>query len=178
MPGESEWLRARHQKTGSVDSLAEDVEHSLRLAASAAPWSSSLQYKYPIPEAAHTGAIVKLYPGTLSDANSDAASSDTLKSTEIVEFVGVLDYSVYSALTAVADEGKAGGSTDAPQPEQTKTLHAIYRVSEAESVSVGSLSPMSVQSGVRQKAIQHLAAALDGDAVAAEWLLLSLVGQM
>lgn len=128
---------------------------------------ASLASKYPLAGQKHTGAIVKLYPSSM---NADQAN---VKSTEVVEFVGVLDYSAFP--TASADEAEQHGAASSNQ-DLVKTLHAIYRV-EDEPVNADSSSSTDFASA-REALIDYLASGLSGDTLAAEWLLLSLFGKM
>ena len=142
------------------DQLATHLETQLSISNSyAAP--SSLANKYPFPTHPHTGALVKLY----TSASEDVISP---KTTEIIEFVGVLDYAYFPNAST---EESQGNST-----ELIKTLHAIYQLPRRS--ESGRDVNTTERDEDRREMIAYIAQAIGGDRLAAEFLLLALYGKM
>ncbi|KAK9896561.1 hypothetical protein P389DRAFT_171824 [Cystobasidium minutum MCA 4210] len=182
IPGETEWHKKKHARRSSVnnvDSLAGELSSRLNVGTSApssssssANASSSLANKFPLPGVAHTGALVKIYPSTSSSSTS-STSLDNVKATEIVDFVGVLDYSTFPTARAL-EEPTDGAAASSDSADHVKTLHAIFRVPSSERTAP---EQATIGSSTRKEVIDQLAGALEGDVLAAEWLLLALLGR-
>lgn len=186
VPGETDWYKqsqdALSSPASSVDSLASRVQ-SLNVNNSQTS-VSALSHKYPIPEEKHTGALIKLYPYS----NGKAGIEDQpYKATEIVDFIGVLDYTPFPT-SAAEDQTDAAASEPITANELVKTLHVVMTVptirqsvlSPPSSPVRGTASapPGDEAQEARKELVAYLASALDGDSLAAEWLLLSLLGKM
>lgn len=115
---------------------------------------------------------MKIY-SSASSPSSPETSTDNVKATEIVDFVGVVDFSTFPTSQSLEEPSNSEASTS-QLPEQVKTLHAIYRIPATSTVSEQTTSATTA----RQEIIAQLAEALEGDKLAAEWLLLSLLGKI
>lgn len=96
-----------------------------------------------------------------------------MKATEIVDFVGVLDYSTFPTARAL-EEPTDGAAASSDSADHVKTLHAIFRVPSSERTAP---EQATIGSSTRKEVIDQLAGALEGDVLAAEWLLLALLGR-
>ena len=185
VPGETDWYKqaqdASSSQASSLDSLTNRVE-SLSVN-NGHTSSSGLSHKYPIPEEKHTGALIKLYPYSNGKAGTD---DQPYKATEIVDFIGVLDYTPFPT-SAAEEQPEAGPSESVAANELVKTLHVVMTVpATRQSILSPPSSPVrgnvSASAGeaeeARKELVAFLASALDGDSLAAEWLLLSLLGKM
>lgn len=183
IPGETEWHESRATASTSTsssdpDTLASELSSRLQVSQNASTSSTSRNNyanKFPLPGVAHTGALVKLYPASSSSSTSSDLSTDNVKATEIVDFVGIVDYSTFPTLSSLEEPVNSDTSTSY-LPEQVKTLHAIYRMPTISSTQVE--TPAQQNTSARQEVIDQLAEALQGDKLAAEWLLLALLGKI
>jgi len=160
-----------------ADALAGELSSRLQVnqnASASATSSNSLANKFPLPGLKHTGALVKMYPID-STGDSEKSNTDSLKVTEIVDFVGVVDFSNFPTSSSLEEPSSAQASTS-QLPEQVKTLHAIYRLPTSRQTRTDG-SGTEVPSA-RQEVIDQLAAVLEGDKLAAEWLLIALLGKI
>jgi hypothetical protein len=122
----------------------------------------------------HTGALVKLYSTSASDS-----PQDNVKATEIVDFVGVVDFSSFPNSSAFEETSDPSASTSSAQTvDQIKTLHAIYRIPHPSTSEPAESGSSLLSNSTRQELVDRLSIALEGDKVAAEWLLLSLLGKV
>lgn len=172
-----QWHKNKHigRNASNVESLAGELSSRLNVGsstASSSSGSSSLANKFPLPGVAHTGALVKIY-SSASSSSSPETSTDNVKATEIVDFVGVVDFSTFPTSQSLEEPSNSEASTS-QVPEQIKTLHAIYRIPPTTNVSEQTTSTTTA----RQEIIAQLAQALEGDTLAAEWLLISLLGKI
>ena len=169
MPGETDWYKSslRHSKSeDEADEVAAQMQAHLSVSESAPRYAAppSLASKYPFPTHPHTGALVKLYPSNAGDTSSP-------KTTEIVEFVGILDYAYFPSATTE--------ETQASNGELVKTIHSIYRIPIAKKQGSAGILPGSQEwHSARSQLIGHMAKRMDGDRLAAEFLLLALYGHM
>lgn len=155
-------------------SLAEELSSRLHVGrASSSANSSSLANKFPLPGVVHTGALVKVYPTASPVSSSSGMNAENVKATEIADFVGVVDFSTFPSSSSL-EEPTNGEASTSQLPEQIKTLHAIYRLPS----STAAASSVSYSAQARQDVIDQLAEALEGDKIAAEWLLLALLGKI
>ncbi|KXN90462.1 Mini-chromosome maintenance complex-binding protein [Leucoagaricus sp. SymC.cos] len=137
------------------------------------PWCSHLQqntaeqkparpHKFPIPDAPHVGAQVKIYDSRLAEG---------IKASDICTFVGILTRELLHTedLEEFADAS-----------ETIPTLHVLH-IRETASTIIPRSFPASFPSGayqVRKELINWIAnEALGGDTDAAEWILLSAVSK-
>lgn len=185
VPGETEWYKRSQDASSSsnVDALASSV-HGLNVSSTSA--TAVLPHKYPIPEEPHAGALIKLYP--FSNGKASLTEDQPFKATEVVDFVGILDYTTFPSSSLGQDDQPVDAMAgNAIQPnELVKTLHVVMTITSSQGqqgvISAPSSPgrPTPVQSPVetRDELISHLAHSLEGDKLAAEWLLLSLLGKM
>lgn len=117
---------------------------------------------------------MKLYP-TVSTKRPTSFDTDNIKVTEIVDFVGVVDFSNFPSSSSL-EEASSGQASTSQLPEQIKTLHALYRIPDARTTRQ-ELTQEQLSS-TRQELIDQIASVLEGDKLAAEWLLLSLLGRI
>lgn len=118
---------------------------------------------------------MKTYPTTAIGASSEF-NTDTVKVTEIVDFIGVVDYSSFPSSSSLEESPSSTNASTSQLPEQIKTLHAIYRL-PASKYTRSEASPEQIAS-TRQELIDVLSTVLEGDKLAAEWLLVSLLGKI
>lgn len=183
IPGETDWhkLRSARSQTssaGDADALAGELASRLQVGQNASSSSSSnntLASKFPLPGVPHTSALVKTYPTTATGASSEF-NTDTVKVTEIVDFIGVVDYSSFPSSSSLEESPSSTNASTSQLPEQIKTLHAIYRLPTSK-YTRSEASPEQIAS-TRQELIDVLSTVLEGDKLAAEWLLVSLLGKI
>ncbi|KAM0792235.1 hypothetical protein ACM66B_004930 [Microbotryomycetes sp. NB124-2] len=147
-PAETEWFKKSQQDSdidAGVAKLSLDQDKP----------ATSFAHKYPLPSEPHFGCALKIY----------GQIADSLKATDVREFVGILGEDVYS----VGFDGQLEATTNAPS---VPAVHVILALPSAERTEAGSAVDSSV---VRSELVEYLASGLGGDEDAAEWLLLSLL---
>lgn len=118
--------------------------------------SDAINKRYPFRGESHTAAIVKMYD----------YDEDKLKVTDTIEVIGVLEHIVQ----ATPDPDAIAVTPLPPVP----TIHTIfYDPIPMTSGSISQLDP-----AVRDDAIKFIASALDGDLLAAEFVLLQCLSKM
>ena len=194
VPGETEWYKRSldASSSSSCEALVDRISH-LNVNGRNSSSSTALSHKYPIPEEPHTGALIKLYPYSTGKAGDD----QPYKATEIVDLVGVLDYTPFPTSASEQEEGQTPeGEGDASTGERiqsndmVKTLHvvmaipvdqqSVFPISAPSSPTTASPASSSETEGqnTRRELVAYLSSVLEGDELAAEWLLLSLLGKM
>ena len=169
VPGESPW--AHQLLAGQSD---EDVAAALgKMAIHSDEKKAHASERTPIPEQPSITALLKL---------ADVDKAEQLRTTEVVDVVGLLDLSfIPNPDLPLGDE-----STDAAVP-QLPCIHALFFDKATERTSLLPLLEHAAVSTPRAYAtpldaraalIAHLAEHLGGDALAAEFLLLALLAKM
>ncbi|KAK0533578.1 hypothetical protein OC834_002181 [Tilletia horrida] len=187
VPGETAWARRAYGDANVKDDLSGSVA-ALRLnTTSTAPRASTssanpFSYKSPIPEERHVSGMLKFY-------DVDGASA-SLQVTQVIEAVGILESTPFRA-DDWQDLG-FGGPSSAQQGGASATvyngpcLHVLFftplppstipqALTEARTPSLtGLASAPEIRAGL----LAYLTQALDGDELAAEFLLLALLARV
>ncbi|PWN51677.1 hypothetical protein IE53DRAFT_385954 [Violaceomyces palustris] len=132
--------------------------------------------KAPIPEEEHVGGLIKIY---------DVEKAERLKTTQIVEVVGVLDTSSLPNADW-QDLGSSSSSSPGQANRQAPCVHAILLEPEPETTFLPGLIEPGDQDSIKQtwnsrcreKLVKYLSSALGGDRLAAEYTLLALIARM
>ncbi|KAI0340694.1 hypothetical protein BDW22DRAFT_1486089 [Trametopsis cervina] len=148
VPGESAWCR-------------DELDGKVAAEASVPSYTSTRSYKHPEPDSKHVGVQVKIY---------DTAGGETLRSTDLVTFVGILTNEFLD------DSGEVG-------PE-VPTIHVLF-TRKHETTVIARPYPAAARSEgealaqTREKLIQWIAnQSLGGDREAAEWVLLACISRV
>ncbi|EPQ58258.1 hypothetical protein GLOTRDRAFT_104173 [Gloeophyllum trabeum ATCC 11539] len=140
VPGEADWV---------LDAMDGSAGATQRVHVPARP------HKFPLPDALHVGAQVKIYHASGLDA----------KPTDLVDFVGILHIDVL--------HGEQEEVLSVP------TLHVLFSRPVDRSMAFRDLPPPDNSADIRKQLISWIAEqALSGDLDAAEWVLLSCIAQI
>ncbi|CEH11868.1 mini-chromosome maintenance complex-binding protein [Ceraceosorus bombacis] len=117
--------------------------------------------KHSLAEAPGLGALLKIY---------DHKLAETLKVTDVIDVLGVLDFSLLPGA-----DWSQGGAASSSSSAQLPALHVLHITPIAHSDEVP--RPLTGASS-RDDLVHYLASALGGDLLAAEWTLLGLLARI
>ncbi|ORY61928.1 mini-chromosome maintenance replisome factor-domain-containing protein [Leucosporidium creatinivorum] len=159
VPGETAWVKENLDKT-TAESLEASVAALSLSNAEPTAEPTLLANKYPVPSEPHFGCIVKVY----------GEAADALKTTDVVEFVGVIGE---TPLSSSFDDLVADSAPPATTP--VPALHVILALPAPQPTLVELPTAADELVRLRNELIEYLAGGLGGDVDAAEWLLLALL---
>lgn len=181
VPGRSYWAFQADADALTLAQVA-GVSNSTRSTSTsasvvAAAATKGVKDKLPLPHAEDAlGVMLKIY---------DLDSAEGLQAADIVNVVGILDRSPLPHTEWASSGGpQAGPAAEQEQAEQLfPSLHVVTlrKVPDVWSAPQGILTTdveAHPSSSARQEILKHLTAILEGDADAAEWLLLSLIASI
>ncbi|PWN40966.1 hypothetical protein IE81DRAFT_325055 [Ceraceosorus guamensis] len=117
--------------------------------------------KHSLAEAPGLGALLKIY---------DHELAETLKVTDVIDVLGVLDFSLLPGA-----DWSQGGAASSSSSAQLPALHVLHITPIAHNDEVP--RPLTGASS-RDDLVHYLASALGGDLLAAEWTLLGLLARI
>ncbi|KAG0665895.1 hypothetical protein C6P46_005989 [Rhodotorula mucilaginosa] len=159
VPGETAWAKEKLDQA-PAEALRGALENlSLKDGAAA---SHLTAHKNPIPTEPSFGLVAKIYGET----------DESLKTTDVREFVGVLGATSWS--TGLEDPSSAEASESLLT---VPALHVLFS-SPAPRPSGPELPSSESRAALRNELVDYLASSLGEDRDAAEWLLLALVARI
>ncbi|GAA5874258.1 hypothetical protein JCM3774_000922 [Rhodotorula dairenensis] len=160
VPGETSWAKEKLDEVFTRDLKGGLVNLSLE---DSKPTSDPLAHKNPVPTEASFGLVAKIYGDVV----------DTLKTTDVREFVGVLGATSWS--TGLEDPSSADGSDSILT---VPALHVLFSSPAPRPTLPEHPTSAEARESIRKELVDYLAANLAGDRDAAEWLLLALVARI
>ncbi|CDR48017.1 hypothetical protein NBRC10512_002616 [Rhodotorula toruloides] len=160
VPGETEWLK-ENLDNASVSDLQSSIDR-LSLSASASSAPAPAASKNPNPAEPHFGLVAKVY----------GDSGESLKTTVVCEFVGVLgETSLRNAFDELSETTSSSTST-------VPALHVILTRPASTPALPAAPTEKEAREALRKELVAYLADSLGGDSDAAEWVLLALVARI
>ncbi|BGP30158.1 hypothetical protein JCM10296v2_001910 [Rhodotorula toruloides] len=160
VPGETEWLK-ENLDNASVSDLQSSVDRlSLHASSSSAPLAAAS--KNPNSAEPHFGLVAKVY----------GDSGESLKTTDVCEFIGVLgETSLRNAFDELSETTSSSTST-------VPALHIILTRPASKPTLPDAPTEKEARETLRKELVAYLADSLGGDSDAAEWVLLALVARI
>ncbi|KAF0431049.1 putative alanine racemase-domain-containing protein [Gigaspora margarita] len=181
VPGETQWAKQVYrQECPSFNETETDVEEIVRSTANMHLDSSKnedrfkkVASKFPFPNEDHVAAIIKFYE-----------KDDSLKVTDVVEFIGVLSHPKELSDDEELEQDDAECSFDVAF-SIVPCIHAIYyrplHMSSNPLMSFRLIDPYEIQrraSHIRNSLLQYIATAFRADYLVAEFVLLQLLSRI
>ncbi|UZJ53890.1 hypothetical protein CBS101457_003210 [Exobasidium rhododendri] len=163
LPGQTKW--SERMEDDLVGSVAGDLASKMDLngASQRAATEGSTVLKSKLPTGSETGVLLKVY---------DEDLAESVRVAQAVDVIGILDESSLPS-TDWSGEAVAGGG-------ETGDLYPALHVITMQRADMHWFDPLDEgkEAEIRDALIQYLAQGLQGDRIAAEWLLLSLIAKI
>ncbi|KAH9483844.1 hypothetical protein JR316_0003322 [Psilocybe cubensis] len=125
------------------------------------PYTVIQKHKYPVLDAPHIGAQIKVY---------DEKLSASFRATDTVSFIGILTFEPLSA------------SIDVPNSKNVPTIHMLFSLPIPRTIAPRSFPEEALPTSIanlRKELIQWIAdEGLGGDYVAAEWVFICAIARV
>lgn len=161
LPGQSGWSRIADERLEKIDESSLEVKLSSTHLGECEDESEKHGIPSKLPTGQEFGVLLKVY---------DEDIAESIRVAQVVDIIGILDECSLPSTEWTTSE-------EAPS-ESSDPLHPTIHVISMHKASTPSIDVVKADQQIREALLARLTQVLQGDVLAAEWLLLSLIARL